>query len=490
MNRPVRICVICAMLCFAGFSGCTMGPEYVRPDTAASEPGRFVNTVPGFDPNRYSDVTLWWRRFNDPVTNELVEAALVHNYNIKAAAARVMQSEALLGVARGEQWPQVRHNFSRTNERTVSDLEGGSVSHAFKTSYSQNITAGYVLDLFGQLKRGKEAAWGDLLSSEASRVAVVHSVISKVIQRRIDIATYQNQYAIAMASTQSWKNTMEIVERRYGAGLAGPVDLRLSRENLAASEAYETEVLQLLRSAELALDVLVGRRPGGSEALPGTLGELPDIEHVPSGIPAGLLDRRPDLRAKEAELAASTARVGVRIAQMYPDLTLTGTGGYSSGEFSELLDSKFLVYSLVLKSVTPIFMGGQLRAKTAQAKAVVEEKASDYAQAVLVAMSEVEDALIREGLLRKRLEAVERQVKEAGAAERLARERYSRGVEPLLTVLESERRRRNAEVVLAKTKGDMWRARVDLFLALGGDWQDDITDSGTWKEEKKRSDKG
>jgi multidrug efflux system outer membrane protein len=204
-----------------------------------------------------------------------------------------------------------------------------------------------------------------------------------------------------------------------------------------------------------------------------TLPDLPQLGPIPIGLPASLLDRRPDVVAAEMALKSSNELVGVSIAQLYPDLTLTGTYGGSADTLRDIFRHEAEVYSLVLNLAQPIFEGGRLQAAVNASRARYEELAADYAKTVLTAMREVEDALATEEKLKVQLDQTITRLDEAKAAEGLSRERYSRGVESILTVLESERRRRTDEDELAILKGQIWTNRVNLFLALGGDWLGD-----------------
>jgi multidrug efflux system outer membrane protein len=451
--------------------GCMVGPDYERPQTLAGTAQKYVYA--NQDINDATEISRWWEQFGDSTTSELVRRALENNNNLQAAAARVLQAEALLAEARGGRLPQVEYNFGRTRGKTSFNFGGGRFSN-LSTTFSQDITVSYIVDLFGKLKRQQRAAWADMLASKANQQALVHAVISSVVKARADIATIQRRLDIARANTDSWAKSLEIIERRYSRGLVGPLDVRLARENLAASRASEIEVERSLAKARNALDVLLGRQPGTGGQLARTLPELPQLGPVPVGVPAFLLDRRPDVRAAELALEASSERIGVSIAGLYPDLTLTGTYGRSADVFDDLFIHETEIYSAVLRLAQPIFQGGQLRARVDRAKAQYSELAAVYAETVLRALREVEDALVNEQMLTRQLQASQLQLAEAAAAEELARQRYVRGVEPLITVLETERRRRIAENVLNEVKGQLWTGRVDLYLALGGDW---VTDS-------------
>jgi multidrug efflux system outer membrane protein len=296
-------------------------------------------------------------------------------------------------------------------------------------------------------------------------------MIATVINARVNIATLQRRLDIARANTESQRKTLNIVERRYERGLVGPVDIRLARENLASLEAVEPVIELSLRTARNALDELLARRPGSSDELPGTLSDLPDLEPLPVGLPASLLDRRPDVRAAELMLTAANERIGVSIAQLYPDLNIVANFGYSSDFVEDIFqEDETEMYAAIMSLAQPIFRGGQIRAQIDAAEARYSELAANYAGVVLTALREVEDALISEQMLQTQLKHARVQFREASAAESLSRQRYERGVEGILTVLESERRRRLAEQEVVVLKGQIWTSRVNLFLALGGDW--------------------
>lgn len=466
----VRICYLLSIGLLLVSAGCMVGPGYKRPQTVAdTAEGYFYAGRHLRDANDDAGAGKWWERFADDTTTVLVREALRNNNNLVAAAARVLQAEALLVEARGQRLPDVSYNFSRTRSKTSFSF-GGDRFSALTTTFSHGITVNYIVDIFGKLKRQQRAVWADLLAAEANEHALVNAIISSVVKARADIATLQRRLAIARANTESWQESLEIIERRYSRGLVGPLDIRLARENLQSSKVAEIIIELSLIRAQNALDVLLGQRPGSGEELPRTLPELPDLAPVPVGVPALLLDRRPDVRAAELALEASSERIGVSIAQLYPDLTLTGTVGRSADVFDDLFIDETEVYSAVIRLAQPIFKGGQLRARVDGAKARYAELAANYAETILIALREVEDALATEELLQLRLKASRLRFSEAAAAEKLAKERYLRGVERLITVLEAERRRRIAEDELNSVKGELWAGRVDLFLALGGDW--------------------
>ena len=220
----------------------------------------------------------------------------------------------------------------------------------------------------------------------------------------------------------------------------------------------------------LSFDVLLGQTPGTLDLDSEIIAPLPDTPMPPLDVPAALLDRRPDLLAAEFRTASANAGIGVAIADLYPDLTLGAGIGYESSRLEDLFDPTQLFGSIVADLAVRLFEGGRLRAEVDAAEARYAAQASRYAGDVLNAIREVNDALVIESRIREQLDSVSRQVLEAEAAESLARDRYARGIGSLLVVLDTERRRRAAQDLKLLLQGEVWNARVDLHLALGGDW--------------------
>jgi len=473
MKNKIYSSIIVLMLVALLLSGCMVGPKYEKPKTIAdSAQWSFERRF--YDSNDANGIGRWWENFADETTEKLVLEALDNNYDIIAAAAKVLQAEAEYKMAGGKLWPQVDIGYDGKVVRQNSGPPGSATAGAGEVTktrtHNPDMTISYVLDLFGKLKHGRAAELKDLMQTRANQKAVVNSLIASVVTSRINIATFQKRLAIARANTQSRKNTLEIVERRYRQGLVGPVDVRLARENYPAAKAAEPDMELSLATAQNALDVLLARAIGSSKHLSETLPELPSLGPVPIGLPGSLLRQRPDVLEAEMRLQGQNQRIGVSIANMYPDFNFTLGMGWQSNTSGMIFVDQAWFYSALLSMAQPVFAGGQLAAKVDWEEARFKEFAADYAKVVLTAMREVEDEMVTQQMLAKKLQYVQIQFAEASAAEKLARDRYNRGVETILSVLETERRRHNAEDSLAVLKGQIWTGRVNLFLALGGDW--------------------
>ncbi|MHC4106298.1 MAG: TolC family protein, partial [Planctomycetota bacterium] len=255
-------------------SGCTVGPDYLRPQTAAEAGPGFLNTPPGWtDANDICVDGPWWQCFGDRVTADLVVLALERNTDLKAAAAKVLEAEALLAQSHGVRFPDVSYAANRRRAKVSASSFGGSGSF-FSTLYTQNVNVSYIVDFFGKLRRAEKAAVADLLATEADRQTLRHAIVSQVVRTRIQIGTQQRLLDVARADIKSRAETLRIVERRYNSGLVTPLDVYLARENLAAARALEPAIVERVKLAQHSLDVLTGQRPGALAQLPDRLGVL------------------------------------------------------------------------------------------------------------------------------------------------------------------------------------------------------------------------
>ena len=449
--------------------GCTLGPDPNHPPRTAADQARHfvgepINVPPGSPPDD------WWKHFADPPTERLVEQALANNLDLKAAASRVLQAQATLASARGARWPQADLSFSANRNKFSFVLPQVGRVGIFSTTYSGQLSISYQLDLFGRLARSKQAAWATLLATEADRRTVLNTLIAQVVRTRVSLAALERQLRIDRGIAESWDHTLRITEGRYRAGIVDATQLHLVRESAAAAEAAVPQVRRQVATTRHALDILVGLRPGTGKEIPQTLPPLPALDPVPLGLPASLLDRRPDLVAARMRFVAATAQVGVALANLYPNLSLSASAGRTGNKLNELENSNTEVYNAVLNVVAPLFHGGQLRAEVRRSRARAEEAAAQYAEAVLKALGEVEDALSAEEQLRLQLRAVQRQLQAARSAADLARWRYEAGNGQLLDLLVADRACRQAELALTTVRASLWDTRVGIFLALGGDW--------------------
>jgi NodT family efflux transporter outer membrane factor (OMF) lipoprotein len=327
-----------------------------------------------------------------------------------------------------------------------------------------------MLDIFGGLKRSHRAAIKDMLASEEECEALMHAIVAQVVGTRIDMVTQSRLLDLTNATIDSWERGVEITQQRYEGGLISPLDVYFAKQKLADAKAQKTVVSQQLALLTHAMNVLCGKPPSSALDTKILLANVPPLTSGPVGVPARLLDRRPDVRAAEARLAAATERVGVSMAQLYPDLVVTASGAIVGDQFYQIYDIDNRVYGLGLNLTGPLFNGGRLRGGVKASQAVAEQAVQVFAGKVLIALQEVEDALASEHYVKQRITHYEESAQLAQDAETLASQRYLEGAESILTVLEAERSKRISEIQLVRTQGQLWLARVQLYLAAGGDW--------------------
>jgi multidrug efflux system outer membrane protein len=472
VSKPLLILSVSFVL-----GACSLTPEYRSPESDRYRGATFVQSQ-SETPLETVDQISWWKRFDDATIDTLVEQAIENNLDLREAAANVLESQALVRAATGRRWPEISAGFSAERSFTGSTTGFGFTANDDRT-YATTLQLGgsvaWQTDLFGRLRSAENASIADWQATLTDREALTHTVIADVIRQRVQLAIAIQRLQVAEDILNNRQRTLDIVNRRYNRGVSNTsaVDVRLARENVYAAQASIAGLEQDVALAQHALDILIGRKP---RALPVTredLNALPELDDAIAGVPAQLVDRRPDLRAAEFRVIAANERIGVAVADLYPDLTITANSGWRDSDMSDLIRPDSLFGSLLGELTKTVFAGGRLRAEVDAAEARLQAQASRYANQVLQAIREVEDALVRNHKLRERLARVNQQVSEARLAGDLSRERYARGVESLLTVLETERRRADAEDTLLRVEQDYWNARVDLHLALGGDWLDE-----------------
>jgi len=473
--------------------GCTQGPDYARPDLGDITAPEYAGTrdtdtqetagaasdsLAAAAAASLADSTglvqsAWWEAFDDTTLNRLVDDALRYNNNLSEAVGRVLEARALHGGASSARWPTIGIGASAARSKSVLNTPAGPTEF-YSTQYQAVATFRYELDLWGRLSRSEQAAYATLLSSEMSRRTVAQTLIADVVRTWLEIREREAQLALTERTIANFEENLSLVEDRYLRGLVSALDLRLSRQNLATALAVRPQDQQALATARRRLEILVGRYPSGTivaSAAGYDPAHLPDpLPPVPAGLPSSLLERRPDLIAAEFQLASATARIGEAKAALFPRIGLTADGGTGSADLGDLLTSGGGIWSLVANLTMPLINRGQTKAQIRAAEARTAQAVSAYRGALLNAFREVESALDLEYYQRQSVEQLRISADEARRALRLAEERYSRGLDNLLFILDSQRRLFNSETALLATERAYRTARVNLILALGGPW--------------------
>ncbi|HLU49808.1 MAG TPA: efflux transporter outer membrane subunit [Planctomycetota bacterium] len=420
------------------------------------------------------EASPWWRRFNRPDLDGIIARVLERNHDLRAAAERVFAAAAQARIAGADAAPQIAAVFdaSRTRQNFIGlpipGASGGVLSTHF-TSLGVALDLTWELDLWGRIRAGRSAALADLEATYADVEAARLSLVGQAVKLWLGALEAAEQVELAEATLANYRATHETIVDRYERGLRPAIDVRFSRASIASAEAALASRLDDLDAIRRQIEVLAGDYPSGSiGADMRTLPEVPEV--VPVGLPSDLLLRRPDISSAERRLQAAGARVLEARRAFFPRVSLTTSGGTSSNELEDLVDPDFAVWTLAGNLIQPLFQGGRLRSNLELAESRERELVEGYLATVLDAFREVESALAAESYLARREDALDTAARESLAARDLAEERYARGLDDILTVLEAQRRAFESRSQLLLVRRLRLENRADLHLALGGDW--------------------
>ena len=454
-------------IAFLLLTGCTLGPKYKRPPVTV--PDTYRGRAPDAGPQTAASFgdEKWWTVFQDPQLQELIREALAQNYDVRIAAARVLQAQALLGITRADQFPTITGGASSSNER----LPATRITPAFETSPSQvNLSLFWELDFWGKFRRATEAARATLLAAEWGRKAVMSSLVSNVASAYFQLLELDLEMEISRRTLGSRRESLRLVEVRARGGTTSLLDVRQSEQLVYTAAAAIPDLERRTEQQENLISVLLGKNPA-----PVTRGK-PLVENsllpvVPAGLPSSLLERRPDIQSSEQQLVAANARIGVAKAAYLPQITLTAVGGYQSPALTNLFTGPAGLWSFGGQLLQPIFTGGRIRSNVRLTEAQQQETVLVYQQSIQQAFREVSDSLVAYRKNQEFRAQEELLTNSAQDATRLANMRYQGGVTSYLEVLDSDTRYFDAQLSLAQAQLNERLAMVQLYNALGGGWQ-------------------
>ncbi len=447
--------------------GCiNLGPHYQRPDVNIDMPEFFQNDTIKSDVDAVI-ADRWWQDFNDPELNRLVEEVLEYNWDLKQAAARILEARAQFVQVSADRWPQVNVDYEWDKRRFggVNVGRGRTI-----TTHQLTFLALFEIDLWSRLAKASRATWNDILADEANRRTVAQTLVAETINLYLQIEAFERRLQIAADSITAFQRSLQFVEIRYRRGLVSALDVRQARRVLAGAQVRVPELQQQLGITQQQLAIILGRYPETSPARTQPQDYYRQPAPVPTGLASSLLLKRPDIRAAELRLRALNEQIGAAKADRFPQITLTGSYGWNSDGKDRLLKSDSVIWNFTRGVVQPIMNADRLKARQRGVEAQYEQAVSDYANTVLNAFAEVEGALLTR---KKQLERREREVvflEEARATQRVAQNRYIKGLIQYLDVLDAQQTRFTAEDNLAQVDLNILTNRVNLHRALGGSW--------------------
>ena len=447
-------------------AGCTVGPNYRRPDVPVPPDfrGRAVEAPAG--PASLGDLA-WWQVFQDETLQALIRTALAANYDVRIAAARILDARTQVTIARSFLAPTVDANASAPYVRTTGERSPLQEKQTFSPLGTLDLF--WEIDLWGRLRRATEASRAELLASEDVQRFVIVSLVSDVATAYFELRELDLELEISTRTLTSREASLRLVKLRQEGGVAAMIDVRQAEVLLYTATQTIPDLQRRVEQTENFISLLLGRSP---EVIPRGRPLLTQVAlpAVPAGIPSALLERRPDIRQAESQLAAATARIGVAKADYFPRVMLTGSGGAGGVAINGSWFGPTGLFAIGPQITLPIFNWGRIKAGVKSAEARAQEGLVRYQQSIQTAFREVSDALVEH---RKRGESRVQQellVTSLRDAARLAGIRYRGGVTSYLEVLDTERQLFDAELALAQTQRDELVAVVRLYRALGGGW--------------------
>ncbi len=469
--------------------GCAVGPRYKRPEMPVPQAWR-ESPAAGV-PATGSSLERWWTTFHDPILDSLVTRALEGNLDLKIAAARIRGARAARRIAASAALPQVdvEGAYSRAKRSDAvppfKSAPGGNSPFGPReqNAFEAGFDAGWEIDVFGGVRRDKEAALAQLQAAEEVRRDVLITLLADVARNYAELRGTQQQLQILEETLRSERDTLELANARLEAGLGTELDTARAEGLLAANAAQRPGLERFAKQAVYRLGVLLGKDPGALASELETPGAIPFAPpEIPLTLPSELLSRRPDLRRAERDLAAATARIGVAKADLFPRVLIMGSLGRRSEDVADLSSGISQFWNLLPVVRWPIFSGGRIRANIRVQDARHEQALRQYEKAVLTALEEVENALSSHTRELRRQESLRASVAANRRALELAMERYTSGLESFLSVLDAERSVYAAEDQLVQSERNAVVSLIAVYKSLGGGWSFDGAASTSQRE--------
>ena len=460
-------------------AGCTVGPNYRTP-TAATAPAWKENAIPPPNPpNGHwtqaepSDAVLrgnWWQMYGDPELNTLEEKVAVSNQSLRAATEQYFQAREQVRVARSQYYPTLAAGPSaeRTRESYNQANTVKGVSTYQYNTFSVDGQAQWEPDLWGQVRRTVEASRANAQASAAQLANVELSLRAELAADYFEMRGLDAQKELLDHTVASYQDYLKLTEIRFHGGVATESDVALAQTQLDTTRAQDIDVGVARAQYEHAIATLIGVPAPSFSLPPMPLGTK--IPAIPVGVPSQLLERRPDIAAAERQADAANAQIGIAIAAYYPNISLTGDGGFLSGAAGTWIQGPGEMWSLGASATELLFDAGRRHALTQQARDAYLQQVANYRQTVLSAFEDVEDNLAALRILDQESVAQARAVADAQRSLAISTRQYKGGVATYLQVLTAQTVQLSNERTQADIATRQFVASVQLIRALGGGW--------------------
>lgn len=471
LNPNRELCAWFVILLTVFVEGCLLGPDYRRPVVKAQAEFRGAAVI---SPDKRSIGEIkWFEIFQDENLQELIRTALVQNYNLRDAVARVDAARANLGITQADQYPNfgigadmTAMESSRRGQFTIPN--GASRERTFSTVFLNLFT--FEIDIWGRLRRATEAGRADLLGADWTRKAVVTTLIGDVAGAYFNLLELDMELSIARNTLAAREESLRLIKMQLQGGVGTLLDVRQGEQLVYAAAQAIPDTERQIEQTENQISFLLGYNPG-EIARRRLLTDQPTPPEVPAGLPSELLERRPDIQVAEQNLIAANALIGAAKAAYFPQITLTGEFGYQSTALSKLFSGSRRIWTFVPQITQPIFTAGRIGAGVELAEAQQRSALAQYEKAVQAGFRDVSDALVQYQRVREIRAQRELLVYALQDRKRLAYLRYRGGVDTMLNALSSDQDLFVAELSLAQSRLGELLSLVQLYKALGGGWQ-------------------
>jgi len=466
MKTPVVLFTILAL------TGCTVGPDYHRPDAATPAAYKEAGDWKAAEPRDDAPRGPWWEIYGDGNLNALVAQVEISNQNVLSVAAQYRQALALLGQAQAGYYPLIGSGLSATRARSATSTLSGSGSTATQArtlnTMRLSLTASWEADIWGRIGRTVESNEASAQASQADVQSALLSAQATLVQTYFQLRANDAQQALLEETIIAFQRSLQITKNRYEAGVAGRVDVAQAEAQLKSTQAQAIDLGVQRAQSEHAIAALIGKPPADFAMV--RTNALPALPPIPLALPTALLERRPDIAGAERRMAAANAQIGVAQAAFFPALTLSGTGGYQNSSLANLLTLPSRFWSIGPALALTLFDGGARTAQKNNAIAGYDKSVATYRQTVLGAFQEVEDNLAALRLLADEAEVQQAATQAAAEALALTENQYQAGTVSYLNVVTAQATALAAQRSSLDISTRRLLANAVLFKALGGDW--------------------
>ncbi len=464
---PMRQRLLVPLACAAALlSACALGPDYVKPSAPVPQD---YKEAQGWQPAMPQDDAPrgdWWAVFGDATLDALMRQVDIDNYTIQAAEAQYRQARELTAQAGAALYPTVKATVAQT--RTQGAQSSTVLNSNLQNNYTALLSASWELDLWGGLRRGREAASASEQASAADLESARLSARAQLAASYFQLRVLDAQHELLTETTRAYERALQITRNRFASGVVTPADVAQAESQLQSARTNLLDTGLSRAQTEHAIALLVGKAPADFSLEAGTLTSA--VPEVPAGLPSTLLQRRPDIAAAERRMAASNAQIGVAVAAFFPSLTLSAQGGYQSSVYADWFTLPYRIWSVGPQLAGTLFDGGARTAAKRGAEAAYDAEVANYRQIVLTAFQQVEDNLVALRVLAQEQQTQEAARNAAKTSLDIVSNQYRAGIVTYLDVVQAQATLLTAENNLLNIRNRRLAASVGLVKALGGGW--------------------